>query len=85
MVLSEGEIQPEALPLPEMQRPTRRYELPTVPDGLPPTLAQVEKKHILWVLERSKGNRTQAAKMLDIGRNTLARKLKDFGLGEEGE
>jgi Nif-specific regulatory protein len=87
VVLSEGEILPEALPLPDLQRPatTRRYEMPTVPEGVPPTLAEVEKKHIMWVLERAKNNRTQAAKVLDIGRNTLARKLKDYGLGDEGD
>ncbi len=83
VVLSEGEILPEALPLPDLQRPTRRYDMPTQPEGTPPTLADVEKKHIMWVLEKAKNNRTQAAKMLDIGRNTLARKLKDYGLGDE--
>jgi Nif-specific regulatory protein len=85
VVLSDGEILPEALPLPEMQRPTRKYDQPTMPDALPSTLADVEKKHILWVLERAKGNRTAAAKLLDIGRNTLARKLKDFGIKDDSE
>ncbi len=85
VVLSEGEILPEALPLPEIQRPTRRSDEKTVADALPPTLADVEKRHILWVLERVKGNRTAAAKLLDIGRNTLARKLKDFGIKDDGE
>ncbi len=85
VVLSEGEILAEALPLPDLQRSTRRSEMPTSPDGRPPTLAEVEKKHIMWVLDRAKNNRTQAAKLLDIGRNTLARKLKDYGLGDDGE
>jgi Nif-specific regulatory protein len=85
VVLSEGEIVAEALPLPELRAASRRHETATVPDGMPPTLAEVEKKHILWVLDRAKGNRTQAAKLLDIGRNTLARKLRDYGLGDEGD
>ncbi len=88
VVLSEGDILPEALALPDLrQRPVsvRRGDVPTTPEGIPPTLADVEKKHILWVLGRANNNRTQAAKMLDIGRNTLARKLKDYGISDDGE
>jgi Nif-specific regulatory protein len=47
-------------------------------------LAEVERRHILRVLEAVKGNRTAAAKALAIGRNTLARKLKEYGLADEG-
>lgn len=55
----------------------------TSPTGLLP-LAEVERRHILRVLEAVKGNRTAAAKVLEIGRNTLARKLKEYGLADEG-
>ncbi len=48
--------------------------------GLP--LAEVEKRHILRTLEGVGGNRTRAATVLGIGRNTLARKLKQYGIGE---
>ena len=48
--------------------------------GLP--LAEVEKRHILRTLEAVAGNRTRAATVLGIGRNTLARKLKQYGIGE---
>jgi Nif-specific regulatory protein len=81
VVLSEGEIQPEHLPLPDTQRAQTLSA--STPDAQLPTLADVEKRHILWVLERAKGNRTAAAKLLAIGRNTLARKLKEFGLGDD--
>ncbi|MGV3620195.1 MAG: helix-turn-helix domain-containing protein [Archangium sp.] len=47
------------------------------------TLEQVERQHVLAVLDKAKGNRTLTAKWLGIGRNTLARKLKDFGVAEE--
>lgn len=39
-------------------------------------LEQVEAEHIRAVLRRCKGNHTEAARLLGIGRNTLWRKLK---------
>jgi Nif-specific regulatory protein len=46
--------------------------------GYPPgkPLREVERDHILRTLEACDGNRTEAARQLGIGRNTLARKLK---------
>jgi Nif-specific regulatory protein len=79
VVLCEGEILPEHLPLPDTQRVTVSS---STPDAQVPTLADVEKRHILAVLDRAKGNRTLAAKLLAIGRNTLGRKLKEYGLGD---
>jgi DNA-binding NtrC family response regulator len=43
-------------------------------------LAEVEKRAILHALDYSKGDRTVAAAMLGIGRTTLYRKLKEYGL-----
>ncbi len=43
-------------------------------------LAEVEKRAILHAMEIAKGDRTLAAAMLDIGRTTLYRKLKDYAL-----
>ena len=42
----------------------------------------MEKRHILRTLAPLGGNRTRAAAALGIGRNTLARKLKQYGIGE---
>ncbi len=50
------------------------------PDGRPMTLDENERAHIEWVLELAGGNRTQAAKVLDIDRASLWRKLKRYGL-----
>lgn len=43
-------------------------------------LADVEKRAILDALNYTKGDRTVAAAMLGIGRTTLYRKLKEYGL-----
>jgi two-component system, NtrC family, response regulator HydG len=42
------------------------------------TLAQVEREHILGVLDSVDGNRTKAATLLGIGSATLFRKLKEY-------
>jgi transcriptional regulator with PAS, ATPase and Fis domain len=43
-------------------------------------LAELEKRAILHALQRAKNDRTLAAVMLGIGRTTLYRKLKSYGL-----
>jgi Nif-specific regulatory protein len=79
VVLSEGEILPEHLSLPDVGRAGAVL----LGDAQNLTLAEVERRHVMATLERAKGNRTQAAQWLGIGRNTLARKLKSWGLGDE--
>ncbi|MBV9301428.1 MAG: sigma-54-dependent Fis family transcriptional regulator [Acidobacteriaceae bacterium] len=51
----------------------------SAPKGIMP-LAEIEKKAILDALDYTKGDRTVAAAMLGIGRTTLYRKLKEYGL-----
>lgn len=43
-------------------------------------LAEIERRHILRALEFTKGDVTAAALMLGIGRTTIYRKLKSYGL-----
>jgi DNA-binding NtrC family response regulator len=43
-----------------------------------PTLGELEKRHILAALELCHGNRTHAAKMLDISIRTLRNKLNEY-------
>ncbi len=47
------------------------------------TMAEAEKQVIRSTLYYTKGNKSRAAEVLDIGRKTLHRKIHDFGL--EGE
>jgi len=42
------------------------------------SLSEIEKRHILAALERSKGNRTHAAKLLGISIRTLRNKLNEY-------
>ena len=43
----------------------------------------LEQKLIVKALEKTAGNRTHAAKLLEISHRTLLYKLKEYGLNEE--
>ncbi len=47
-------------------------------------LEEVERHHILRIYEQTGRNKSQSAKILGIGLNTLRRKLKAYGFGPEG-
>jgi DNA-binding NtrC family response regulator len=49
----------------------------TQPSGFP-TLADIEKRHILAALNHCQGNRTHAAKLLDVSIRTLRNKLHEY-------
>lgn len=75
--------------LAEGQRIGREDLFPTPPpesepiastEAEPPTLAEVERRHILRVLESSGGVKAQAARRLGINVKTLGRKLKVYGI-----
>ena len=46
-------------------------------------LMEVERRAILGALTHTRGDRTTAAQLLGIGRTTLYRKLKSYGVSEE--
>ena len=48
-----------------------------------PTLDELERAHILKVLELCEGQKTKAAQMLGINRTTLWKKLRQYGLDAE--
>jgi len=45
-----------------------------------PDLASVEKKHIIKMLQQTGGNKTETARLLNIGLATLYRKMEEYGL-----
>ena len=51
----------------------------TTPNGGPKSLEEMERAHILRVLEQCAWNQTRAAEVLDIDRVTLHHKLKKYG------
>lgn len=68
VILCEGdELTPDLIPPPTSDKPA----------GL--TLAAAEKAQIERVLAIAGGNKTRAAKMLDIGLTTLYQKLREYG------
>src|SRR5271157_3511663 len=69
MVVAEG---------PELRESDFALRLP-VAGSASRTLEDMEKAHILAVLEECKGNQTLAAELLDIDRVTLHNKLKKYG------
>jgi len=50
-----------------------------IPNGAPKSLDEIEKAHILRVLESCGWNRTRAAEVLQIDRVTLHHKIKKYG------
>ena len=74
VIMEDGqELHLESLPL-DMQHCNSANNLPTF------HLATVERLHILKVLHYTNGNKTEAARLLDIGLATLYRKLEEYGI-----
>ncbi len=66
------------LPLEGVRSGPRGPVSDAVPRGL--SLREVERRAIVQALEDCQGNRTQAAKILDIDRSTLRRKIQEYGI-----
>jgi len=77
VALSAGDtLRPEDLPDAVRGAQPRRAAAPE--SGA--TLEAVERRYIMQVLEEQGGNRGRTAEILGIGRNTLWRKLKTYGV-----
>lgn len=77
LILSEGtEILVTDLPF-EVQSQTEK------PQGL--SLAEVEKSHIKKILHYTSYNKTKTAQLLNIGLNTLYRKMEEYGIARSQE
>lgn len=76
VILSEGnEITPDELPYDWKNTPQQTKSVISAFD-----LASIEKLHIQRVLNYTGGNKTETARLLNIGLTTLYRKIEDYGL-----
>ena len=77
-ILARGDIlEPTDLP-PHVSAALQLGPSPQLPRQT--TLAEAERVHILQTLERFGRNHSSAAEALGIGRTTLWRKLKEYGI-----
>ena len=65
-------------------QPSDPGTIPAHNEGSVPTLAEIEKRHILATVEHCKGNRTQAAKALGVSIRTLRNKLHEYNGTQPG-
>ncbi|MFC6645180.1 helix-turn-helix domain-containing protein [Granulicella cerasi] len=49
------------------------------------SIAEMEKQAILNTIRQLRGDKLMAAKLLGIGKTTLYRKLKEYGLGDDAD
>jgi Nif-specific regulatory protein len=68
----------EDISLPPLFLEEKNEPLPNNQDFQPVTLDELERIHILGMLEYAEGNKSKAAQLLGIERSTLDRKLKRF-------
>jgi transcriptional regulator with GAF, ATPase, and Fis domain len=66
-------------------RAARLGERPVFEIELPATLEEIEKQAIATTLQLTEGDKSYAARLLDIGRKTLYRKVIEFGLDKPAD
>ena len=76
------EISPVRAPLPALPE-ARRSDRFLDPEGTLQTLSNIERDLILFAIERCDGRMTRVARALGIGRSTLYRKLKEYGIDSD--
>jgi two-component system, NtrC family, response regulator AtoC len=83
MVLTDGP-QLDVEQLPTLSAPVSRSDGATSPLDLSVKRRtdELERTLIREALERTRGNRTRAAKLLDLSHRALLYKIRDYGLGE---
>ena len=76
-ILSGEEIDLESLPPKVKSNADNHFEMRD-PEGLRPTLEEMERRYILEILKATDDDKTQAANILGIDLSTLYRKLKRY-------
>ena len=81
-VLHLGDLPSQVMEF-RMQTRARAEEADTVEQGKIVSLEEMERKAILGTIRQLKGDKLMAAKLLGIGKTTLYRKLKEYGMGDD--
>jgi len=68
-------VEPRDLPL-----DVQNLNNSSTPGEMPLSMKEMEKIHIIRILEAAGWNQTEASKILGIGYNTLWRKMKEYGI-----
>ena len=76
-ILSNEEIDLESLPPKVKTNSENAFEMRD-PEGLRPTLEEMERRYIMEILKAANDDKTQAANILGIDLSTLYRKLKRY-------
>lgn len=71
LILCDNELLPEHLPFDLVRNENAEHVF---------DLAEIEKQHIRKVLRHTNGNKTESAKLMNIGLTTLYRKLQEYKL-----
>jgi DNA-binding NtrC family response regulator len=79
-----GMAKPAAVISSPVQGQSQNAHVNAGPDGNVPSLAEIEKRHILATLDHCKGNRTHAAKLLGVSIRTLRNKLHEYNGTQPG-
>ena len=75
VIISDGVLGPESLPFEVQQSlPVKSLQLSAF------SMESIEKLHIQKVLNYSKGNKAETARLLEIGIATLYRKIDEYGI-----
>jgi DNA-binding NtrC family response regulator len=81
VVLADAEVLGSADVERELGRPALGSSPAPADASLPARLRVAEKEAILHALDRAGGNKTLAARLLDVSRRTLYNKLREHGQG----
>ena len=65
---------------PQLQKEAHHKSTKNESPQVAPTLSELEKRHILNVYQMCNHNKAESARVLDIGINTLRRKLNDYAI-----
>lgn len=82
IIFAEGHITPSmlSLPRPKTTKTFQAIRMDNSPFADNPSLRTLEKRYLTYLLKENEGNRSECARILGIGRNTLLRKMKEYNL-----